>query len=62
MVVPADRQLECTHFVGVTTKGHQAFLIAPHYAKTEFGVHGGIAFDYCPFCGLPVSQILGEDE
>ena len=60
MVLPSDRQLHCKHSVGVTTKGHAAYLIAAENAKVEFRA-GGVEFVKCPWCGLDVNQIMGRD-
>ena len=60
MVLPSDRQLNCNHSVGVTTKGHAAYLIAAENAKEEFKA-GGVEFNYCPWCGMPVAQIMGRN-
>jgi hypothetical protein len=58
MVIPADSQIECVHSIGLTTKGHVAFLISLDNYKEEFKA-GGVQFEFCPWCAMPVPQILG---
>ena len=65
MVFMSDKQLECDHSVGEILSGEQMPYINhifTNQAEIMLKWEGARKFNFCPWCGAPVAELLGEVE
>ncbi len=63
MVFLSDKQLECEHAVGALLHGDQMpyiDFIFTNQAEIKSKWDGYIKFNFCPWCGAPVAELLEE--